>query len=296
MPAFATIARNPYIRYNKDKELQMTVNTKPYEELTYTDDFMFKRVMLRETICRRVLERILGKPVREIRFHETEKVMKDSPSSKGIRLDVYLQTDNTAYDIEMQTKPEPAIGRRSRYYQSSMDMDSLFAGKRYSELKDGVVIFICLTDPYNRKLARYTLRETCAEADDLDPKVGTVKIFLYAGGDTSQESHEMRQFLDYIHRGIVPEGDDLIRDIDETVRFERQDTRGKEDYRMYSIKAMDLMDEGMAKERAEIVFKFMQSQHVTFDKAADLLSIKEEDRDECRALIEKMKEKQPVGV
>jgi hypothetical protein len=106
----------------------------------------------------------------------------------------------------------------------------------------------------------------------------------------------MRQFLDYIHRGIVPEGDDLIRDIDETVRFERQDTRGKEDYRMYSIKAMDLMDEGMAKERAEIVFKFMQSQHVTFDKAADLLSIKEEDRDECRALIEKMKEKQPVGV
>ena len=274
----------------------MTVNTKPYEELTYTDDFMFKRVMLRETICRRVLERILGKPVREIRFHETEKVMKDSPSSKGIRLDVYLQTDNTAYDIEMQTKPEPAIGRRSRYYQSSMDMDSLFAGKRYSELKDGVVIFICLTDPYNRKLARYTLRETCAEADDLDPKVGTVKIFLYAGGDTSQESHEMRQFLDYIHRGIVPEGDDLIRDIDETVRFERQDTRGKEDYRMYSIKAMDLMDEGMAKERAEIVFKFMQSQHVTYDKAADLLSIKEEDRDECRALIEKMKEKQPVGV
>ena len=69
---------------------------------------------------------------------------------------------------------------------------------------------------------------------------------------------------------------------------------------MYSIKAMDLKDEGIAEgraeERANIVFKFMQSQHVTFDKAADLLSIKEEDRDECRALIEKMKEKQPVGV
>ena len=69
---------------------------------------------------------------------------------------------------------------------------------------------------------------------------------------------------------------------------------------MYSIKAMDLKDEGIAEgraeERANIVFKFMQSQHVTFDKAADLLSIKEEDRDECRARIGKMKEKQPAGV
>ena len=69
---------------------------------------------------------------------------------------------------------------------------------------------------------------------------------------------------------------------------------------MYSIKAMDLKHEGIAEgraeERANIVFKFMQSQHVTFDKAADALSIREEDRDECRARIGKMKEKQPAGV
>ena len=90
----------------KEKRLR-NGRIKPYEELTFADDFMFKRVMMHEDICRQVLERILGKRIRTIRFHETEKSMKNSPPGKGVRLDVYLWNDDTAYDIEMQTK----IGR-----------------------------------------------------------------------------------------------------------------------------------------------------------------------------------------
>ena len=77
---------------------------------------------------------------------------------------------------------------------------------------------------------------------------------------------------------------------------------------MYSIKAMDLKDEGIAEgraegraegkaeERANNVLQLMKALDLTFDKAADYLNIKEEDRDECRARIEKMKDKQPAGV
>ena len=39
----------------------------PYEQLKFSDDYMFKSVMIRENICRRVLERILGERVREIK-------------------------------------------------------------------------------------------------------------------------------------------------------------------------------------------------------------------------------------
>lgn len=112
---------------------------------------MFQCIMMREDICRRVLERILGERVREIRFHETEKFMKDTEPGKGVRLDVFLWNDTTAYDIEMQTKVELAIGRLARYYQSSMDMDSLKSGEDYQQLKEGIVIFICMVDPFQRQ-------------------------------------------------------------------------------------------------------------------------------------------------
>ena len=49
------------------------------------------------------------------------------PDYKGIRLDVYAKDENnTCYNVEMQMTKKPALGRRSRYYQSQMDMDILY--------------------------------------------------------------------------------------------------------------------------------------------------------------------------
>jgi hypothetical protein len=45
----------------------------PYEQLKFSDDYMFKSVMIRENICRRVLERILGERVREIIVNDINK-------------------------------------------------------------------------------------------------------------------------------------------------------------------------------------------------------------------------------
>ena len=44
------------------------------------------------------------------------------------------------------------IYKRSRYYLGVMEEDSLKSGQSYSELGDNIVIFICLTDPFDLNL------------------------------------------------------------------------------------------------------------------------------------------------
>lgn len=81
---------------------------KPWEELTISDDYMFKLIMSRKRICKQMLERILHIEIEDIDYLETEKTVTARYHSKGIRLDVYVKDDQgTVYNIEMQVrKPE----------------------------------------------------------------------------------------------------------------------------------------------------------------------------------------------
>ena len=67
-------------------------NTKPVDELTFTDDGMFQAVMHDPEICAEVVERLLHIKVNRIDYPELEKTIAPYYSSKGIRLDVYLRT------------------------------------------------------------------------------------------------------------------------------------------------------------------------------------------------------------
>lgn len=78
---------------------------KPWEELTIQDDYMFKLIMSRKRICKKMLEKLLQIPIRDIKYIDEEKSVKARYESKGVRLDVYVEDDqNTVYDIEMQVR------------------------------------------------------------------------------------------------------------------------------------------------------------------------------------------------
>ena len=90
---------------------------------------MFWKVMTEyEDICRRVVELCIGKKVSEIRYKSGQEAIKVTPESRGIRLDVYLEDDDTMYDIEMQTETRTFLGKRIRYYENVMDLNSLQTG------------------------------------------------------------------------------------------------------------------------------------------------------------------------
>ena len=58
---------------------------KPWEELTFTDDFIFAKVMQDRNACTRLIETLLGIRVGHIEYIEEQKVFRpDSSAKRGI--------------------------------------------------------------------------------------------------------------------------------------------------------------------------------------------------------------------
>lgn len=76
---------------------------KAYEELTFTDDFMFWNILTsRPELCKELLELILEVKIKEIHPPEGQKTIENSFDSRGVRLDVYVDDDaGTVYDLEI---------------------------------------------------------------------------------------------------------------------------------------------------------------------------------------------------
>ena len=154
----------------KEKTSITTVNTvnesqpkgKKYEELTFSDQFMFGKVMLDSERCRRVLEMLLQRPIGELHDVVNEKHMKETVDGKAIRLDIFTrETDSgTLFDAEMQNQnhqslDEMNLPKRSRFYQSEIDVNFLAEKGSFRDLAENNIIFICTFDPGKRGRAFY---------------------------------------------------------------------------------------------------------------------------------------------
>ena len=227
---------------------------KTYDELTFTDDFMFREVMENHPeICQELAELLTGRKVLEVRLPEAQKEEKFLYKGRGVRFDIYFEDQaNTVYDIEMQTVVRTSIKKRSRYYSSMLDMDHLRQHMSYSELPDTYIVFICLDDPFHRDSVRYTFRETCEELPDLKLEDGSTIIFINSKGKDGA-SPELQDFLEYLN-GRLPKSD-LTEAIDRAVRDQKEDERGRRKYMTlqehYDIEHEDGVQEGIVRGRKE---------------------------------------------
>ena len=171
---------------------------KPIEELTFTDDFLFGRVMQNAEICKGFLERMLEIKIEKIEYPELQKSISPHYQSKGIRLDVYVQDSNRVFDIEIQNSLDENLPKRTRYYQSMMDIDLLLKGKNYTELKESFVIFICKDDFFGFNLPCYSFSNTCKEKPDLFLQDEVHKIIFNASAFKQEKNVEKKSILEYI--------------------------------------------------------------------------------------------------
>ena len=225
---------------------------KPFNELTFTDDFMFCKVMVMyQDLCRRLLELILDIKIQELTITESQKSIDNKYSKRGIRLDVYARdADGTVYDIEMQTTNKSDLPLRLRYYQSAIDMDLLEKGDSYSTLPETRIIFLCLNVPFEGNLPVYTFENMCAENTQIRLKDKAKRIVLNASGVRDRLSDNLKALLDYMvdrHAKNSP----LIEEIDAAVDVVIQKQDVKEEYMRYNLFLMDAKDEGRAEGRAE---------------------------------------------
>ena len=135
----------------------MKINQKDlWENLTLSNDFMFSKVMRDKEICRETLEILLDKKIGEITYIDNQKTIDINYDAKSVRLDVYVEDENRIYNIEMQVINKKDLAKRSRYYQSMIDLNAIEKGEIYRDLKESIVIFICKFDPFGKGLSKYT--------------------------------------------------------------------------------------------------------------------------------------------
>ena len=171
---------------------------KPVDELSFTDDFMFGTVMKNKVICKGVLERLLHIKVGKIEYPSLQKTIAPFYESKGIRLDVYVSDSDRVFDIEIQTSIPPSLPKRTRYYQSLMDVDNLLRGQSYAELKESYVIFICTQDPFGRGLPVYTFHNVCSEDGSIFLDDKSYKVFYNVGAYGKEREAELSALLQYL--------------------------------------------------------------------------------------------------
>ena len=243
---------------------------KSFEELTIQDNFIFQKVMLKKHICKAVLERLLDISIQDIVYIHEEKSLDIRLETKSIRLDVYVNDDKgTVFNIEMQTsKDMEELVKRTRFYQSILDMYHLQKGQKYMTLNDSYIIFICTFPVFSGDRHKYTFKNICMEEHDILLNDGAVKLFLSTKGTQNDISKPLQAFLDYIDGQEAT--DELLKDIDQEVYKVKHCESWKEEYKMLSMDHYTYWKEGVAegieqgmaqgtaKTKAEVVIQMLR--------------------------------------
>ena len=238
------------------KKQEIMKNTAEQRLIPFTDDLMFALVMRDTEICREFLRLILPEEFGEIKIaspedplfgeredaknasvykseggnqltSEPQKTMKFVPDMHGVRLDVYIKSDKAWAEIEMQTGNDPHLGKRSRFYQSNMDLDCLEEGRDYHELKKSYVIFFCTFDPFHQDEAIYFFQnwdyEKGLKLDDF-----SYKLVINTKCSEAKVPDKLRPLFAYVNGAADREGSDLVEKIDQRVKkFNTDDWRRK---------------------------------------------------------------------
>ena len=207
----------------------MASKTKSWDELTFADNFLFCKILESEPeICRQLIELLLGIKIDHLEIPHSEKTLRELPGAKGVRFDVYTKDDNRIFDLEIQTTDTKNLPERTRYYQSIIDMDNLQKGENYKNLKDSYVIFLCLTDVFNRGLPVYHFENLCQQDKSIKLNDRAYKVFFNAESCDKMRDGEVKDFLKFL-RGEKA-GSDFVRRLREKVEFAKRNMEWRRNY------------------------------------------------------------------
>ena len=272
---------------NKEKTTEIKERKrKTWEELTFQDDYLFKRVMCEIDICTRVLETLLDIKIIKVEYIQKEAIFKENYDNKGIRLDVYLEDSNgVIYDIEMQVQAlkEEEFAKRLRYYQALIDASILYVGQDYEQLKKLYIIFICPFKLFSGEQQIYTFKNYCKENKEIELKDDVTKILVSTKGKKDKNVNaDLEALFAYINGNKID--NPLVNLIDDRVKFIKNQEEERTMYMQYGLKIRDERKEakeegraeGRAEERIANLKSLMKNAHFSLEQAMQLLSIPKE--------------------
>ena len=143
----------------------------------------------------------------------------------------------------MQAVDTKELPKRSRYYQSMIDIQELDAGKYYKELGPSFIIFICLQDVFGEGRHKYTFENRCCEDTNLALKDGTQKIFLNASGTKDDVSEAMKKFLDYVGGKISD--DPYVQELEAAITKARNNQEWRHEFMTLQMRDRENIEKGI---------------------------------------------------
>ena len=226
--------------------------TKDFDQITLKDDFMFFSVMSDKELCKELLERILDIKIKKLVYVAGQDTKKDSYDGKGVRLDIYTEdSENTVYNVEMQAGKSTNLPKRSRFYQSAIDLNQLHAGMDYDALKNTIVIFICTFDIFKKDFLKYTFKNICIEDKELVLNDATTKVFVNTTAplDDKNLNPKLASLIKYINSETIT--DEYTKKLDEAVRIKRRSADWRVKYMKYELNLLESRREGIEEGKRE---------------------------------------------
>ncbi|MFQ6843658.1 MAG: Rpn family recombination-promoting nuclease/putative transposase [Lachnospiraceae bacterium] len=243
-----------------------TSDIKPFSELNLIDDYMFDIATMDLEICRSIIELSLNIRIREIRWKEGQKVLHNLPGKRGVRLDFYVEDmEGTIYNVEMQRRSHPALGKRTRFYSALMDAPLLKqVDKGFDRLPRTFLIFICGFDLFDAGKYRYTFQQTCTEIQNLILGDERQIIFLNTKGKNKKEVEpQLVQFLDFIQNSsgdhIQATTDPRIVNMYHHLETLKQRADMEADYMTTEERDRQIREEGREEERLKLLTALISS-------------------------------------
>lgn len=256
-----------------------------WKELGISNDFLFGKIMRNPNLCKELLQRIFPQlDIDYVEYPETQKSIKEDADARSVRLDVYVKDDkNSVYDIEMQITDTKELPKRSRYYQSMIDLQLIDKGEHYKRLNKSYIIFICPFDVFGKGRHLYTFENRCKEDESILLGDETARIFLNAAGTMNDVSKELKAFLDYV-AGKKSE-DSYVKELEEALKEAKKNREWRHEYMTLLMRDQENIEKGMTQGRlegkrigeAKSIIKLMKKQGMSFEEACEFQDIPEKE-------------------
>ena len=217
---------------------------KKFEDLTFTDDFMFCKAMQNPRLCKKLIEMILADTIGKIAYISIQHNINTYEQAKSVRFDVLVQAENgKLYDVEMQVSNERNIPKRMRFYQAAIDISFLDKGNSYNSLNDSFIIFICTFDAIGKNRPIYTFKNLCIEDKNTSLQDGTRKVIINAEAFNNTKDKDLKEFLEYLKTGKAKS--EFTKEIEEMVQTIKNNEQARQEYRLMSTFEMDAIEKGI---------------------------------------------------
>lgn len=245
---------------------------KSYDELVFSDDYMFCTVMEDyPEICKEVIEILIGDQIGKINVVTPQKAISNTFDAKSVRLDMMVEAaDGTIYDVEMQTTDEKNIGKRSRYYQSVIDGKCLARGEEYESLPKSFIIFVCKFDPFKKGKDIYTfkMKEICDDSIELQSE--STLVVACADGKVN-DKQTLGEFLNFVSTNISTGS--LTRKIAAAVADSKLNSERRHLYMTFVHYLNKEKAESLAEGRKKMCIELYREGSITAECAAKKLNI-----------------------